>query len=134
MKVYLSHPPGGSIALAVFLVLAFSFYSCNDQGVSQTSVISLNQTDVFLKSFDTFRFPTAGGDEEGARITLQAKHYNVCEIQRNAGTNWIAVYVYQPKTGYIGTDYAEIEIQSSPDGTILATNIRTVAFRFVITN
>jgi len=44
------------------------------------------------------------------------------------------VYIYQPKTGYIGTDYAEIEIQSGSDGASPPTNIRTVAFRFVITN
>jgi hypothetical protein len=134
MKTISSQIVQTAAALTVCLLLTFQSHGCKDQGVDQPILVSPNHTDVILKNTDTFRYPTVGGDEEGARISLQARHYNVSEIQRNADTHWIAVYVYQPKTGYVGTDYVEIEIQSSPDGTILPTNLRTVAFRFVITN
>lgn len=134
MKISLSDAVQKATALVVFLFLSLQFQSCKDQGVSQTALVSLNHTDVSLKNTDTFRYPTVGGDEEGARITVQAKHYNVSEMRRNAETNWVAVYMYQPTTGYIGTDYAEIEIRTGSDGASSPTSIRTVAFRFVITN
>jgi hypothetical protein len=134
MKIWLSHAVQKAVALFVCVLLPLQFYNCKDQGVSQTTVVSSNHTDVSLKNTDTFRYPTVGGDEEGARITVQANHYSVSEIRRNAETNWVAVYVYQPKTGYMGTDYVEIEIQSGSDGASPPTNIRTVGFRFVITN
>jgi hypothetical protein len=74
------------------------------------------------------------GDEDGARISTQAKHYSISEIRRDAETNWVAVYVYQPAAGFVGSDYVEIEILTGSDGVSPPTNIERVAFRLVIRN
>ena len=88
--------------------------------------------DVAMKNTDTFRYPTVGGDEEGALILRQALHYRLSEIQRNQSTHWIAVYVYQPEAGYVGGDSAEIEIRAGSDGASPPTRISRVRFRFSI--
>lgn len=85
-----------------------------------------------LKNTETFQYPTVGGDEDGARISTQATHYRVSEMRRNAETNWVAVYVYRPAAGFVGSDYAEVEIFSGSDGASAPTSIRRVAFRFVV--
>jgi hypothetical protein len=93
---------------------------------------ALEIVSVSLKNTETYQYPTVGGDEEGAGITTQAKHYSISEIRRNAETNWVATYVYQPAAGFVGSDDAEIEIVSGSDGASPPTNIRRVAFRFAV--
>ena len=134
MRAFLSDVVPKPAAFALVFVFSLQFQNCRDQGTDPVTVVVSESSDVALRSVDTFRFPTVGGDEEGARIIVQAEHYNVSEIRRNAETSWIAVYVYQPKAGYTGPDYAVIEIQSGSNGASPPTNIRTVAFRFVISN
>jgi hypothetical protein len=87
---------------------------------------------VSLKNTETYQYPTVGGDEEGARISTQANHYSISEIRRNAETNWVAVYVYRPAAGFVGSDYAEVEILTGSDGASSPTSIRRVAFRFAV--
>jgi hypothetical protein len=89
---------------------------------------------VSLKNTETFQYPTVGGDEDGARISTQANHYSISEIRRNAETNWVAVYVYRPAAGFVGPDYAEVEILSGSDGASSPTSVKRVAFRFVVHN
>ena len=87
---------------------------------------------VYLKNTETFRYRTVGGDEEGATISLQAAHYSISEIRRDAATDWYAVYVYQSAPGFVGEDHAEIEVQTGSDGASAPTNIKKVVFRFSI--
>lgn len=87
---------------------------------------------VVLKNTETYEYPTVGGDEDGARISTQANHYSISEIRRTAETNWVAVYVYRPAAGFVGSDHAELEILSGSDGASPPTSIRRVAFHFVI--
>jgi len=109
---------------AVLAVVALAL-ACQDDEAVQTITVSLRNT-------DTYEYPTVGGDEEGARIVRQTTHHRVSEIRRDAGTNWIATYVYQPLAGYVGSDHAEIEILTGSDGASPPTNVRRVAFDFVI--
>ena len=71
---------------------------------------------VSVSNMETFEYPTVGGDEEGARITAQPRHAEVSEIRRDAETNWVATYVYQPVSGYIGSDRVQLEILTNSDG------------------
>jgi hypothetical protein len=87
-----------------------------------------------LRTTDTYQYPTVGGDEEGALIAKQAQHYRVSEIRRNASTNWVVVYVYQPQGGYVGSDYAEIEIHTNSVGTPEHTKVSKLGFSFMIVN
>jgi hypothetical protein len=93
---------------------------------------SLETVIVYLKNTETFQYRTVGGDEEGATISLQAAHYSISEIRRDAATNWYAVYVYQPAAGFVGEDHAEIEVHTGSDGASAPTNIKRVVFRFSI--
>lgn len=89
---------------------------------------------VSLQSGEIYQFPTVGGDEEGARISMQPKHYEISEIRRNAETNWVATFVYRPAVGFVGSDYAEIEILTGSDGASPPTNVTKVAFQFDVHN
>ena len=71
---------------------------------------------VSMSNMETFEYPTVGGDEEGVRITTQPQHAEVSEIRRDAETNWVATYVYQPVSGYIGSDRVQLEILTNSDG------------------
>src|SRR5687768_11073529 len=84
---------------------------------------------VYLKNTETFQYRTVGGDEEGATISVQAAHYSISEIRRDAATNWYAVYVYQPVAGFVGEDHAEVEVQTGSDGASAPTNIKKIVFR-----
>jgi len=95
---------------------------------------SVETVSVSLRNTETYRHPTVGGDEEGTRIITQANHYSVSEIRRNATTNWVATYVYQPVPGFVGSDYVEIEILTGSDGASPPMNTKKVALHFVIHN
>lgn len=90
------------IKLAVLLPAFIVSSACREGVPTERISVSLSNT-------EAFSYPTVGGDEEGARIAIHPKHALTSEIRRGAGTNWIATYVYQPKAGYIGSDYAQLE-------------------------
>ena len=113
------------------VLLAVFFPACQDQGVEPATGGS-DWLPVALKNTETFEYPMVGGDEEGARIIQQASHYRVSEVRRDATTNFIAVYYYQPEGGYEGRDYVRIEVRSSFNGIGPPSRIDTVAFVFVV--
>ena len=84
---------------------------------------------VSLSNIDTFEYPMVGGDEEGARITTQPQHAEVSEIRRDAATNWVATYVYQPVSGFIGSDDVQLEILTNSDG-VSPPDVRRLRIQF----
>lgn len=112
-------------AVLTVLVAIPVMHGCSNPDSFQTVVVS-------LKSTDTFHYPTVGGDEEGARIATQAKYYRISEIRRDAATNWVATYVYQPAAGFVGSDHAEIEVLTGSDGASPPTHVQRIAFQFTI--
>jgi hypothetical protein len=115
------------VACVLLLPLVVHIHGCRKSNPVETLSVSLKNT-------ETYQYPTVSGDEEGARILTQARHYSISEIRRNAETNWVAVYVYRPAAGFVGADYAEVEILSGSDGASAPTSVRRVAFRFVVHN
>lgn len=111
---------------AVVFSLAVGLQAC-------TESIPVERRTVSLKNTETFEYPTVGGDEEGARISVQAKHYSISEIRRGPATNWVAVYVYQPLAGFVGTDSVEIEILTGSDGAS-PPDMKKAVFRFLVAN
>lgn len=91
----------------------------------------IQNLEVSLRPGELYQYPTVGGDEEGARITLQPEHYAISEIRRGTATNWVAVYVYQPAPGFVGSDYTELEILTGSDGASPSI-VKKVAIRFRI--
>jgi hypothetical protein len=111
--------------LILLLAVVALVQGCRESNPVETITVSLQNAEVF-------HYPTVGGDEDGARIATQANHYRISEIRRDAATNWVAVYVYQPAPGFVGSDYAELEIFTGSDGASPPTSTKKVAFRFSI--
>ena len=88
-------------------------------------MISLDGGEEF--SFDL----NVSGDEEGARIILQAKHYYRSEIVRDSSTDWRAIYFYVPAMNFSGVDYVEIETCNGGKG-ILCDEINIIEFEFSV--
>lgn len=109
--------------LAAFGVLLAA--GCGDDPAVQTIDVSLSPGQIY-------EYPTVGGDEEGARIVTQARHSAISEIRRDATTNWVAVYVYQPQAGYSGPDGADIEVRTGSNGASPPKHVSKVVFRFSI--
>ena len=86
---------------------------------------------VSLSNIDTFEYPTVGGDEDGARVATQPRHAEVSEIRRDAETNWVATYVYRPVAGYVGSDFAELEILTNSDG-VSPPDVRRLRIQFSV--
>ena len=93
---------------------------------------SVETIQVSLANTESYTHPTVGGDEEGARVSVQPQHSSVSEVRRNAETNWVATFVYQPVAGFVGRDRAEIEILSGSDGASPPTNVKRVVFEFEV--
>ena len=108
------------LGLACFVALLLG---CSQRPDSET-------IDVSLAAGELFEHPTVGGDEESASIVRQAEHSAVSEIRRNAQTNFVAVYVYQPAAGYTGSDRAEIEVSTGSDGASPPTRVTRIVCRF----
>jgi hypothetical protein len=115
------------VAFALLLPVVVQVQGCKELAGSETVSVSLRNT-------EEYEYPTVGGDEEGARISSQGSHYSISEIRRDAETHWVAVYVYRPAAGFVGSDKVEIEILTGSDGASAPTNIRRVAFRFDVHN
>jgi hypothetical protein len=117
-----------AIFILASIIFTFQFISCSDD--KSNSEFPSRELTVDLKNSDTYTYPTVGGDEEGAEIIVQAKHYEISEIVRNSETNYVAVYTYKPKSDYVGPDYAEIQIETGSDGASEPTEIEIVKFHF----
>lgn len=113
------------VVCAVLLPAIVQVQGCTEPDPVETITVALRNT-------ETYRYPTVGGDEEGATIITQARHYSISEVRRNSETNWVATYVYQPAPGFVGSDYAEIEVYAGSDGASPPTHIYKVAFRIVV--
>ena len=80
-----------------------------------------------ISSSETYEYRTGiSGDEDGAAIKVQARHFVTSEIARNAATNWEAVYIYEPDPLFSGTDYVELELRTGSDGASPPTNVEIV--------
>ena len=115
------------LALGVLLPIVVYAQGCKDSNPLETVSASLKNT-------ETYEYPTVSGDEDGASISTQAKHYSISEFRRDSTTDWVATYVYRPAPGFVGSDYVEIEIFTGSDGASPPTNIKRVAFQFTIHN
>ena len=115
------------VALVGLLPVVFHIQGCKEPGSVATVSVSLTNA-------QAYQYPTVSGDEESARISIQPKHYIISEIRRNAETNYVATFVYQPTAGFVGSDYAELEIMTGSDGSSPPRNVKRVVFHFDVHN
>jgi hypothetical protein len=108
----------------VFIILfLIVFSSCETS--SEPEMISLEAGELYIYDLEIY------GDEEGASISTQAKHFQRSEIIRDASTDYGAVYYYQSEEGFSGMDSVEIETCTGGTGTG-CTDIRTLQLVFRI--
>lgn len=96
-------PPNKILAILLLLIYILLNVACEEEP-------SYNEINVEISNSELYQHPTVGGDEEGARIKTQAKHFEISEIIRNSETNYVATYTYKSKSDFIGIDFVEIEI------------------------
>jgi uncharacterized membrane protein len=116
--------------LIIFVCLIICFISCdmiaNSDLDEKTIYVSIHNSEIY-------EYQTGiGGDEEEASIVIQAKHFEISDIIRNAETNWEAVYKYKPKSGYKGSDYMEIELGTGSDGAGPSTHFERIKIKILV--
>ena len=110
-------------------MVSFLWYCDKDEATALN-----NDIDITLKNSESYSYNlNISGDEEGAIIKVQAMHFQISELIRDSGTNWSVVYIYKPVSGYVGSDYVEIETCTGGDG-INCSDIETVKINFEITD
>lgn len=118
------------------LILIFVFgisilnQSCkNDSSLNSTK----NTIYVTINTDDTYEYDLGYfGDEEGAYISKQAKHFQVIEIERIIASGKV-IYTYQPIENYVGIDEVEIKSERGSDGATPNDDIITTLIKFTIT-
>jgi hypothetical protein len=115
------------ILLSSLLLFTFSCSTSTDSPIPDDAI------PVNLKNTESYNHNTGiTGDEDGASIIVQAKHYEISDIIRNGETNWEAVYKYKPKSGFIGTDYIELELSTGSDGVSPPKNTELIKIKFIV--
>ncbi len=115
------------ILLSSFFLFAFSCITSTD------SPIPDDEIPITLENTESYNYNTGiTGDEDGASIIVQAKHYEISDIVRNVETNWEVVYKYKPKSGFIGTDFVELELSTGSDGASPSKNIEIIKIKFIV--
>jgi hypothetical protein len=118
----------GKLIVVIILVVAGSI-SCEDS----SEIIDKDSMDIQLSKNQSYEYNTLiGGDEEGASISIQAKHFDISEIVRDSTTNYMAIYRYKPAMDYVGTDSVEIKTSTGSDGASPPTHIEYLTINFTI--
>ena len=104
----------------MFVLLCTSFLcNCEKEEIvekNETFLISLKNTEEYIHDFKI------SGDEDGATIKLQAKHFSISKIIRNESTKWSVFYHDKLATGLIGSELVEIETNTGSDGSVNGKN------------
>ena len=112
------------------LICVMLLTNCDSDKEQTTEEIKINET---IKNTDTYYYETsAGGDEEGATIKVQAAHYEKSELIRDESTNFVVRYHYKPIVDFVGKDYVVIVVHKNKTG-VGPIEKQTVKINFTIT-
>ncbi len=109
-------------ASSILVILFTLFHSCESNSDQK---VYLNPGELFSYDLNVY------GDEEGARITEQARHYSQSDIIRDSTTAWGAFYFYRSNPNYKGPDYVTIETCAGGRGSS-CDEYTTIEFEFQI--
>jgi len=119
-----------TLKILILSLITLLYFSCSEDDTNVKNdelTVTISNTEVYEYDFKI------SGDEEGATILTQAKHYQVSEIIRDANTNWSIVYQYIPQVGFIGEDYVEIQTCTGGQGEG-CTDLHTMRIKFTVTD
>src|SRR5690554_4602418 len=110
---------------SIILILSIILFSCSkDDDINITTEnISITNTETY--EYDLGHF----GIEEGARISKQAEHFEISELNRNE----TIVYTYKAEEGFVGSDLVKIEIITGSDGSSSGKVSEIVVIKFNVT-
>lgn len=111
--------------IIMIIMLTGSLFSCEEEIVTHVKNVTLKNTELFIFDLGIY------GDEEGARIIRQARHYESSVIIRDASTSYNTVYQYKALVEYYGFDEVEIETCSGGEG-IRCDNAERLIIKFKI--
>jgi hypothetical protein len=110
------------------LIIALLFSCKRDDSAVPERVIRITVKNTEAGSLDLGGF----GDEEGAKITRQASHFEISQIVRI--TNGGVEYQYKPKAQFRGTDSTVIEVYRGSDGVTPSKLSEVVKVIFTVTD
>ena len=119
-----------NFGFSLFAICIFMAIGCDH---STDADLERKLISVSIENTEVYEYRTGiSGDEEGATIIHQARHFEISEILRNAETRWEAVYKYKPTPGFTGADFVELKFSTGSDGASPHTNIEIIKIEFTI--
>lgn len=111
------------------LCLSAAFASCTKGGCDPSDDQVVNVT---MRANETYSYSLGSfGDEEGASIVRQAKHYQTSRLYRNTDFSNVT-YEYKPEQDYTGTDEVELRSEKGSNGASPNDRIITTTIKFRI--
>jgi len=113
-----------NITKILLIIFVIATIGCSKNSNS-SNIIELSSSEEYTYDLKV------SGDEEGATIVTQAKHFEKSELVRNASTNYSIVYKYKAIDGYEGNDFVEIKTLTGGDvnGTNSTEDIIRIDFK-----
>lgn len=94
------------LKLVSLLLFSITFHSCVEE---EEKTMTISNSDTLHYSLGSF------GDEEGASILQQARHYQISELKHEVNSGEIS-YRYKADSAYTGKDYVELRSARGSDG------------------
>ena len=111
--------------VSIILILSIILFSC-----SKDDDINVTTENISISNTETYEYDLGGfGDEDGARISKQAEHFEISELNRNE----TIIYTYKPEEGFIGSDLVKIDIITGSDGSSSGKVSKIVEIKFNVT-
>jgi len=115
------------ILTIIFCILTIT-QSCKKDKSNKTIHATINANGTYQYDLGNF------GDEEGARISRQATHFQVSKIEIDTINYSKYIYTYIPTQNYIGTDEVELTSEKGSDGSGPNTEITITIIKLTISN
>ena len=120
-----------NIFVPIVFCVSILTVSCDKEFCSKDKKQTVN---VNLKVNDAYQYELGLlGDEEGAVITRQAKHFLNSLVERDISKSKV-IYKYQPSQGFIGSDEVVLESKKGSDGGNHNKDKLITTIKFTITN
>tara|TARA_R100001369_G_scaffold75871_4_gene104945 strand:+ start:1238 stop:1585 length:348 start_codon:yes stop_codon:yes gene_type:complete len=111
--------------ICLIVGLTIIFFSC-----SKDDDVNITKENISISNTEAYEYDLGGfGDEDGARISQQAEHHEISELNRNE----TIIYTYKPKENFLGSDLVKIEIITGSDGSSSGSVSKIVEIKFNIT-
>jgi len=119
----------------LYLFILFGVLTlCMGCSKEEPGISPANEITITLGRNETYRYDLGlFGDEEGARITTQASHFLVSELNSDINSSNIR-YTYTPTDDFTGTDVVVLKSMRGSDGASQNNQVILTTIKFMISN